>query len=325
MTGKSELRLPNFVVGGAPKCGTTSLYFYLAQHPDVFLPARKELHYFSYKQLLSNTAGPGDFEALRNICGDRITYEGHYAMAGTQRAIGEISPSYLYYGEASRRINEELGKIKILFMLRDPTEKAYSQYMHQVRQNLESLSFEDALDAEEERRRAGWSDIWRYAESSLYAERVQRYVDVFGFRNVKVIVFEEFISDTTNVLRSILEYLGVDIHVPINTSGVYNKTGEPRSRILGMVLSRPNPLKWALRQIFPERLRTRISLAMLRLNTGRKETLSEDLRERLKAYFREDVEHLEEVLARRLPWCCSEADETQGLEIQVPTDRKWKT
>ena len=140
-----KTNLPNFVVAGVPKSGTTSLYFYLRQHPAIYLPSKKELHYFSYPYLASNTGGPGDADILKSLCASRHSYEDHYQFSGNKKAVGEISPSYFYYSGSADRIRRALGNVKIILMLRNPVDKAYSQYMHQVRNNLETLSFEAAL------------------------------------------------------------------------------------------------------------------------------------------------------------------------------------
>ncbi|HZA66279.1 MAG TPA: hypothetical protein VE592_04975, partial [Geminicoccaceae bacterium] len=141
---KADVRLPNFVVAGAAKCGTTSLFHYLKQHPDVFLPAQKELHYFAYDHLSRNSGGPGGARSLDFACATREAYEAHYRAAGSQVAIGEVSPSYFYFDEVSERIETELCAPKIVIILRDPIEKAYSQYMHLVRDNRETLPFFEA-------------------------------------------------------------------------------------------------------------------------------------------------------------------------------------
>lgn len=111
--------LPNFIVIGAPRCGTTSLFEYIRQHPDIYLPSQKELHYFSYVHLRKNCYGPGDDLVLARLPATFFEYQAHYAAVTTESAIGEISPSYLYWSDSSERILDELGRIKIVIMLRD--------------------------------------------------------------------------------------------------------------------------------------------------------------------------------------------------------------
>src|SRR6267142_1253724 len=161
-------RLPNFIVVGAPKCGTTSLYHYLRQHPQIFLPARKELHYFSFRFMERLLAGPGDSNILATSCRTFEDYAAYYAQASDETARGDISPSYFYFTDVCQEIRERLGNPKIIIMLRDPVQKAFSQYMHLIRDGRETLELNAALAEEPRRIELGYAAMWRYAESSLY-------------------------------------------------------------------------------------------------------------------------------------------------------------
>ncbi len=138
-------RLPNFIVVGAPKCGTTSLYHYLRQHPQIFLPERKELHYFSFRFMEQLLSGPGDRNILATSCRTFAEYAAYFSPAREQRALGDISPSYFYFVEVCQEMRVRLGVPKIIIMLRDPVEKAFSQYMHLIRDGRETLDFKAAL------------------------------------------------------------------------------------------------------------------------------------------------------------------------------------
>jgi hypothetical protein len=303
-TARTEggIRLPNFVVVGAAKCGTTSLFHYLKQHSDVFLPVQKELHYFAYDHLSRNTGGPGGARTLDFACATRQAYEAHYRHAGSQTAIGEVSPSYFYFPQVSERINLELDGPKIVVILRDPIQKAYSQYMHLVRDNRETLPFFEALMAEQDRTAAGWTAMWRYAESSLYSQRITKYLEVFGEDRIKILLFEELSKNPAPVLDALFGFLGLAPRDAINTERVYNRSGHPRSRALADFLARPNPVTTAARRWVPDRLRDRIKYAMLNLNTGRKEAIDDRSRAYLQAFFADDVGELERILGRRLGW-----------------------
>lgn len=293
------LKLPNFVVIGAPKSGTTSLFYYLKQHPQIFLPTRKELHYFAYPLLSEYACGPGDKETLSSLCATRDEYESHYKDVAQETAIGEISPSYLYYADyAAERIREELGRVKIIAIVRDPVEKAYSQYMHLIRDRRETLSFHDALQAETARREARWSDIWRYAESSLYSARLQRYVATFGAENVRVIPFAELTENPQSVLRDLFRFLGVDENFVSDTGRVYNRTGNSRSKLIAQFFSRPNALKSLVKRTVPESIRISVRLAILNWNTGKKDEMDSNAREYLMEYFKDDIANVKQILER---------------------------
>jgi hypothetical protein len=301
-TAAREL-LPNFVVVGAPKCGTTSLYFYLSDHPQVFLPHQKELHYFSREFLMKNMNGPGDTNMLASICKSMKEYRSHYKGARDEVAVGEFSPSYLYFHEVAPSIAETLGHPKIIVMLRNPVEKAYSQYMHLIRSERETVSFEQALDAERDRIKFGWSDFWRYAESSVYSHRLRTYLDIFGAQRVKVVIFDEFARNPGAIVKEICEFLEVDTSVPLGTDRVYNRSGRPRIKVLAKILSQPNIFKSALKNFIPGFLRAQLRLKLISVNTKAvKEPVSGHVRERLTDYFKEDVANLEKLVGHGLPW-----------------------
>jgi hypothetical protein len=300
--GRENVRLPNFLIVGAEKCGTTSLYQYFKQHPDVYLPAKKELHYFSYDLIGKNAGGPGSANVLAWACATREEYESHYRGIGSYAAVGEVSPSYFYFSQISERIRSELGRPKIIIMLRNPIQKAHSQYMHLVRDNKETLPFFDALMAEEDRIEAGWGPLWRYSESSLYAARIAKYIEVFGEEHIKIGLFDELSNSPRTLINDMFEFIGVAPHARIDTSRTYNRSGRPRSRLLANFLAKRNPVTAAARRWVPEQTRDRIKHIMLNLNTGQKDTIDERSRAYLRERFAADVGELEQILGRRLNW-----------------------
>jgi Sulfotransferase family len=299
---EEHMRLPNFVVIGAPKCGTTSLHYYLSQHPEVYVPKRKELHYFSYAHMHRFAAGPGDAHILKPLCATRQAYERHYEKVGKESAVGDISPSYLYYAEVSERIKTELGHPKIIVVLRDPIDKAFSQYMHLVRDNRETLSFYDALMAEKRHERDGWAALWRYSESSLYAAKLKRYLDDFGADQVKILLFAELSRNPQAVLRDIFHFLDIDPNFHPDTSAVLNKSGLPKSRALADFLVKPNVVTTVAKKLVPESISSTIRSALTNLNTGAKRQIDEKSRAYLGDYFAADVADVEKLLGRKLNW-----------------------
>jgi len=299
---KSKVRLPNFVVIGAPKSGTTSLFYYMKQHTEVYLPVRKELHYFTFPDLAKQTKGPGDRNTLDNLCPNRKSYEAHYEHAVDQIAIGEVSPSYLYFSHAAERIKDQLGSIKIMTILRNPIEKAFSQYSHLRRDGRETLSFFDALMSEKDRAKAGWSDFWRYSESSLYTEKIKHYMKVFGEDKVKIILFDDLVTDPVKLMMEVFTFIGTDPSVKTNTSKVYNRSGKTRSKIVANFFAKPNFFKSMIKRIVPEQLRIALRLRIIEINTAGNWNLDERSNEYLKEYFSKDVNELESLLDRKTYW-----------------------
>lgn len=296
------IRLPNLVVVGAPKCGTTSLYHYLKQHPEVYLPTRKELHYFTRSELARDTAGPGDATVLQHLCADRAAYEAEYAGAADQPVRGDISPSYFDFAEVAPAMRRELGEARIVILLRDPIAKAFSQYMHLVRDGRETLPFYDALHAEADRARRHWSMIWRYAGSSHYAWRLRHYLEAFGVERVRVYRFEDFVADPQAMLADLWRWLGIDPSIRPDTSRTFNASSQPRSRAVASLISKRSPLAALARAIVPAGLRSRITEAVRGLNAGDKARVDERSAAYLRDVFRDDVRETEALLGRPLGW-----------------------
>lgn len=200
--------MPNFLIVGAAKAGTTSLYEYLRQHPQIFMPEWKELSYF-----IGDPFGP-----LHKIKKARY-YSKVFAEAHGHKAVGEASTSYLFDEAAANIIRGKLGLIKIIIILRDPVAMSYSLYNHQVRKEGETCAtFESALEAEEKRRQSlkfkqrcyGWHANYYYYHRGLYCEQVKRYLDTFGQDRVKIILFDELAEATLKAVREVYMFLGVD-------------------------------------------------------------------------------------------------------------------
>ena len=156
--------------------------------------------------------------------------------------------------------------------------------------------------AEEKRRAEGWSDIWRYAESSLYADRLKAFMDCFGKENVYVILFDEFTAQTTVIMKRLLGFLGVDANVPINTTEAYNRTGEARSKSIANFLNRPNTIKNIIKCITPDAWRIALRMKIMDANTAEKSTMDDKSDKYLRSYFADDVAKLETLLDLTLNW-----------------------
>ncbi|PLX81802.1 MAG: hypothetical protein C0617_15810 [Desulfuromonas sp.] len=292
--------LPNFLIIGVPKAGTTSLDHYLRQHPQIFLPQKKELHYFSYRFLKESLAGPGDLGSLQSVCSTFREYENCFCNAGEVSAIGEISPSYFYFREVAHEMRKRLGNIKVVISLRDPLKRAYSNYMHLVRDDRETLSFYNALCEEEQRKAKGWSDFWRYSEHSLYSQNLRFFMDVFGPENVKVVIFEEMVRDTEGSLRDLFKFLGVDDSVSVQSGKVLNRSGTLRFRFVKNVIYEDSPLKKLFKKVVPKELRTSLKCYLENLNLIPAEDIEIDAVNLLASRFESDRASLEELLGRKI-------------------------
>ncbi|MGI0016889.1 MAG: sulfotransferase family protein, partial [Nitrososphaera sp.] len=198
---------PNFFIVGAQKCGTTSLYSYLKQVPGVYMSAVKEPSHFSPHYIQRD---PG------RMITDRNEYLRLFKNAKGFIAVGEASPSYLWDPDAPKLIHEAVPHARIIIMLRDPIERAYSNYlMNTMRYSGKRIrpSFYDELKRDYDSRLDPNSISPLYIDLGMYYEQVKRYFDTFGRDQIKVVIFEEFIQLPEQVVNEVLAFLGLSYTV----------------------------------------------------------------------------------------------------------------
>jgi len=197
--------MPNFLIIGAQRSGTTSLYRYLAEHPAVAPPLRKEIQYFSLHY------GRGD-----------AWYRTHFPVAGRQRATFEATPYYLFHPAVPHRAADTVPHAKVIALLRDPVSRAFSQWQHNASRGLEHLGFEAALDAEQERL-AGECDrllsdagyrsdahrLWSYVSRGEYADQLERWLAQYPQEHVLVLRSEDLYAQPEATYARALDFLGL--------------------------------------------------------------------------------------------------------------------
>jgi len=230
-----KTKLPNFLIVGAHKAGTTSLYHYLKQHPEIFLSDRKEGLFFSG---LNNFSGIGSKEYNKTIIKNFSDYQKLFKNVVSENAIGDISPDYLFFYENSiEKIKKYLGEdVKIIIILRNPILRAYSNYTFYFKLNLENLSFKKALEKEDQRHKSNLRWAFRYKEIGLYYEQVKKKKK--AFKNILILDFDELKSSPQNVTKKIFEFLDVDKTFQIDTSEKHNTSGIPSNRLLHYLLTK---------------------------------------------------------------------------------------
>jgi len=197
--------LPHFIIIGAQKSGTTSLYHYLSQHNLIIPAVKKEVHYFDLNYQRGLSWYKAHFPRLKNI---------HH-----NEKVFEASPSYLYHPLVPRRIAKDAPQAKLIILLRNPTERAISQYFHERRMQHEDLPIMDALKAEEERLKPiiEKGDLTNslffysaYKSRGCYAEQLIRYFDLFGRENILILNSDLLFSQTMMTLKIILNFVSVE-------------------------------------------------------------------------------------------------------------------
>jgi len=287
---------PNFFIVGAAKAGTTSLYRYLEQHPQVYMPSLKEPNYFSR---LGERNGPQRFVAAVN---DQDTYLALFEGAAGYPAVGEASASYLGLEETADAIREQIPDARIIILLRDPIERAHSHYLMAVRSGLQRLPFHEVILKEREDPNVGWGANWhRYL--MLYYPGVKRYLDVFGPERVLVLLTEDLKRDPRVMIGEVAEFLGLDTGpvAEIDFAEDYNPYRAPRHRLAPLVMG-SNTLRFVAMDV----LRIpRPALRFLRDRTlwkrQEKPVLEPRSLEVLREIFENDISKLEALLDRPLP------------------------
>lgn len=202
-TAASGGRLPDFIIGGAPKCGTTSLHFILDQHPDIGLP-EDEVNFL-------DADDPINWPDFFSVRGDELHwrdprapdgggldwYRSRFDLPGAPRLTGEDSTRYLFSPVVAHRVRDLLPEARVIFMLRDPVARAWSQYWHDMKMSRETRSFEAALTRSPS-----------IVACSTYAPHLRHWFDVLGRDRIKVVLFEDFVADRQAALDEVVDFIG---------------------------------------------------------------------------------------------------------------------
>jgi hypothetical protein len=294
------MRKLNFLIVGAPKCGTTALHAFLGRHPEIFLPAHKEPHFFG-----------SDLDFRDQPRPNAETYAALFAGAAPDQRIGEASVFYLYSRCAAQEIQEHNPSIQIIIALRNPVDAMYSFHSQRLYNGTEDVAdFEQALELEEERKRGrrlprnvGLRQGLFYRELMDFPPQVERYYETFGRDRVRVVLHDDLAADPAYVYRDLCGFIGVD-----PTFETVFETVNPNKRArLGWLrnqLWKPSP--WArktFRQLLPdERHRARFASWLRSWNTiyEPRRPLDPRLRERLLSEAAPGIKRLEFVIDRDL-------------------------
>jgi hypothetical protein len=278
------------------------MYTYLRQHPDVFMPGRKDPRFFCSDLDSGSDADAGFF--IR----DEEQYLALFAETGGARRVGEACTANLFSTVAAARIKAKRPDAKIIIMLRDPVEQMYSYHAVRRRNASEDLDFEAALAAEADRRAgrrlprlARNVKMYQYRAVASYTDQVARYFDAFGRENVHVIIFDDFVRDPAASYRATLEFLGVDPDFRPELAVVNPHTTNISPR-LATLLRDPAVLN-RLKRLVPRALHRRLDAIARRLRRWNRRPaprspLDASTRARLRVEFVPEVRRLGELLGR---------------------------
>jgi hypothetical protein len=286
------MTMPTFLIIGAMKSGTTALYYYLEQHPQIYMSPVKEPNFFC-----SEENSDGNFATRLGA------YQELFRHVSVEKAIGEASHCYLYEPEAAARIRDHLPDAKLIAVLRNPVDRAYSHFLHMVRNGSEPLTdFAQALREEEA---GGYQKgkVRGYIGRGRYYDQLKRYFDTFGRDRVRVYLYEDLSSEPVDTLQDAFRFLGVDASFVPDVSLRRNVSGDPKHKTIDRLLRKPSPIKDALKIYLPARLRWRLSKAFDDLKTRNlvePPAIQPEDRRQLIGVYRGDILRLQELIHRDL-------------------------
>ena len=290
---------PTFLILGTVRSGTTSLYYYLSEHPDVHMSNPKEPRFF-------------DLEYEKGM---EFYWKNYFAGWGGEQAVGEARPVKLFLPFVPRRIKQSLPNAKLIAILRNPTDRAFSAWWMHYSRGIDRLSFEDALSEDLERIESGTrfegedgEKFWReatqsrregkikyrtYLDAGYYAQQIKRYLALFPRSQIKVVFFEDLVSDPESLVRELWQFIGIEA-----TVGLKDRT--PRQSSLPAFLLPVSRIAHAARlhKIVPFGVRTRVANLLSKL--GKKPQINDTTRKWLIEHYQLHNRELEKIVGRNL-------------------------
>ena len=294
------MTLPSFLIVGAAKAGTTALADYLGQHREVYFPKAVKESFFLAGLKREDFPGPGG-GCLGRACETLEAYERLFETAAPGETPGEKCVAYLYYhGRTIPRIREILGQdVRIVISLRQPADRAYSNYLHHVRDGLEPLPFEEAIGAARRRLAEGWWWGFDYLGPGFYHDQVKAYLDAFGRERVLVVLYDDFREQPLQIIQQVCRFVGVDASFEPNMSERPNVSGMPKHPRWHRFITGRHSLKALLKPLLPADLRRRMVQNLKRRNL-RKQMMDPALRQALTARYRDDILRLQALIGTDL-------------------------
>jgi hypothetical protein len=248
MTKKHEL-IPDFLVIGAGKSGTTSLYKYLRQHPEIFMPVVKEPNFYGYENKTAGDFG-ADLEEIahfnKSVTG-LASYLDLFKNAAPHQVKGEISNAYMYHDQAPARIKHYNPQMKLIAILRQPAGRLYSRYLHLARENrLPTPNFSDCKD-----KNSIW---WRrndLIKEGFYFKNLSRYYELFPAQNIKIYLYEELNNNVDQVLKDIFKFLNVNPEFAPDPTIRYNQSGIVKNQFLNKIYGQKGLITSGVKAVFP--------------------------------------------------------------------------
>lgn len=299
-------KLPNFFIVGAPKCGTTSLYHYLDQHPQIFMSYPKEVNFFCTD--LHKESDKFHGKRIYFPCRTKKDYNKIFSKIKNEKIAGDSSVYYMYSKTASKNIHNFNPDSKIIIVVRNPLDFIYSWYSDNVYVQYEdSRTLIEALNKENIRKK-DWSKIPKnttmpsrlyYSEISKFSEQINRYIKLFGKKNIKLILFDDFKNDTKKLYNETVNFLEVSQFNP--EFKVHNANKVVKFNTFDKILKNKR-LRNTIKKILPFKFISNLGAFLSKLNTLqiKRKSIDSNLEKKLKKQLLPEVKKLSKLLDRDL-------------------------
>jgi hypothetical protein len=302
---------PNFFVVGAAKGGTTSLHRYLLHHPQVYMSPIKETNFFSQADMRSELFNPEyridvGLDLARYLSGpmDRRVHSANverwedyirlFRNATNEKAVGEVSPSYLYCPSTAKQISDTLPGARIAMILRNPIDRAYSHYiMNLPLAKTFEMDFIQEVESDHHSTPKGWGVNRLYLDLGLYSEQVRRYVEHFPPQHLHVILYDDYRARPRETVNRLCQFLGVDEELVGDLSHKHNIAGVPRFKRVNRILFQTGIIRKS-KFLIPDMLKRQLQSLLYSRQAVPK--MTDDQRIYLVDFYREDIERLCDLL-----------------------------
>jgi Sulfotransferase domain len=252
---------PNLFIVGAPKCGTTTLHYWLSLHPNVYMTAHKEPSYWCGFNKI-DWSGPGSNTFRKGLVENFGAYKSLFSTSKKYKLVGEASTDYLWVEQTPEKISKFCGNIdtKIIIIIRNHVERAFSEHMHLIREGREDLDFISSFQLEDFRYSQSWQPLFYHYRRGIYEPGIKRFHNVFGRENVIILSFDEIKSNPERTFINICNFLRIAPY-SIPKKIVLNRSGVPRSLMLHKILKKNTIIKRLIKKLTGEKFgRSMISL-----------------------------------------------------------------
>ena len=319
------MALPDFLVIGAPKAGSTALHAALAQHPALYMSPVKEPKYFLSDGPPPARGGPGDAQTYREHVWRKPDYEALFERAAPGTLRGESTPLYLHDRAAHRRMHAVIPDAKLIAVLRDPAERAHSNWTHLWSAGLEPIGdFVRACEEEPRRVEAGWASFWHYTGLGRYGEQLEHLYRLFPREQVLVLRYLSMVDSPAQTLDRICAFLGVAPGI-ISSLPRENVTAHPEATVRHRTVARAARIAAAVGQFLPGTTGTFLNSPLehvLQRSAPPRQPLTWDERELVLPHFEADIRLLERITGEDFSLWLRPRDRSGGMVGSRPSGQR---